>query len=199
MNGLTKRPQFPIFKFSESSLYKSKESVCVCVCVCVYVCLKYLFRSGSDWPESFNMTAAWFKGVQCHICLDYNDTINKLFQRCFTNSASIVNHSHHCHYVPEPITAHRSHVFTRANHCRAHPHNIPWEKSAGSSVPFSAAKLTVVDILRLNEEIRTRGDDKLELVKMGFCPKVSTSSKCLQARKHVSIGGKRHHTNQSQS
>ena len=24
------------------------------------------------------MAAAWFKGVQCRICLDYNDTVNKL-------------------------------------------------------------------------------------------------------------------------
>ena len=27
--------------------------------------------------------------------------------------------------APEPITAHHSHVCTRANHCRAHPHDIP--------------------------------------------------------------------------
>ena len=29
--------------------------------------------------------------------------------------------------------------------------------------------------------------------------KMSASGKCLQARKHVLIGGKRHHTNQSQN
>ena len=50
---------------------------------------------------------------QRHICLDYNDTVNKLFHKCFMNSASIVKHSHH------------NHVRTRANHCRAHPNNIP--------------------------------------------------------------------------
>ena len=85
--------------------------VCVCVCVCarMRVCLKYLCRSGSDWPEIFNMAATWFKGVQQWICLDYNDTVNKWFQKWFTNFASIVNHSHH------------SHVRTRANHCRAPP------------------------------------------------------------------------------
>ena len=43
-------------------------SVWVCVCVCVCVCLKYLCRSGSDWP--FNMAAG--KSVQRRICLDYN-------------------------------------------------------------------------------------------------------------------------------
>ena len=75
------------------------------LCLSVCVCLKYLCRSGSDWPESFNMAAAWFKGVQRRIYLDYDDTVNKWFQKCFTNSASIANHSHH------------SHVRTRANHC----------------------------------------------------------------------------------
>ena len=29
--------------------------------------------------------------------------------------------------------------------------------------------------------------------------KVSATRKCLQARKHIPIGGKRHHTNQSQN
>ena len=77
----------------------------LCVCVCLYVCLKDLCRSGSDWSESFNMAAVWFKGVQRRICLGYNDTVNKWFNKCFTNSASIVNHSHH------------SHMRTRANHC----------------------------------------------------------------------------------
>ena len=43
------------------------------------------------------MAAAWFKGVQRRICLDYNNTVNKLFHKCFTNSTSIANHSHHGH------------------------------------------------------------------------------------------------------
>ena len=55
--------------------------------------------------EIFNMAAAWFKGVQRCICLDYNDTVNKLFQKCFTNSGSIVDSNHH------------RHMCTRANHC----------------------------------------------------------------------------------
>ena len=70
------------------------------MCVSVYVCLKYLCRSGSDWPEVFNMAASWFEGVR-RICLNYNDTVNK-FHQCFKNSASVVNHSH---------------MRTRANHC----------------------------------------------------------------------------------
>ena len=55
------------------------------------------------------MAAVWFKGVQRLICLDV-DTVNKLFHKVFTDSASIVNHSQ---------------VRTRANHYRAHPHGTP--------------------------------------------------------------------------
>ena len=57
--------------------------------LCLCVCLKYLCISGSDWPEIFNMAAAWFKVVQRWICSDYNDTVNKWFHKWFTNSASI--------------------------------------------------------------------------------------------------------------
>ena len=74
-------------------LYIKARNLCLSVCVC----LKYLCGSGSGWPESFHMAAAWFKGVQRCICLDYNDTVNVLFQKCFTNSTSIANHSHHSH------------------------------------------------------------------------------------------------------
>ena len=38
-----------------------------------------------------------------------------------------------------------------------------------------------------------------ETVKTGFCHESVCKPKCLQARKHVPIGGKRHHTNQSQN
>ena len=87
------------------------------------------------------MAAAWFNGVQRRICLDYNDTVNKLFRKCFTDSASIANHSHH------------SHVHTRANHCTPHlkkqadlylqRHELDRD-FAGGSVSFCASKLTVV-------------------------------------------------------
>ena len=71
--------------------------------------LKYVCGSGSDWFESFNMAAVWFKGVPRWIYLDYKGTVNKLFHKCFTNSASTVHRSHH------------SHVCTRANHCAPEP------------------------------------------------------------------------------
>ena len=82
------------------------------LCLSGYLCFKFLCGSGSDWPESFNMTAACC--VQRRNCLDYNDTVNKLFNKCFTNSTSIVNHSH---------------VHTRANHCRAQAHDTPYKTS----------------------------------------------------------------------
>ena len=94
-------------QFSPISFYKSKG---ISLCLCVYVWVRY--------PEILNMAAVWFKGVQHRICLDYTDTsmINKLFHKCFSNSASIAK----CSIVmcaPEPITAHHSHVRTRTNHC----------------------------------------------------------------------------------
>ena len=81
-------------------------NLCLSVCVCASVPVISL----RDWPD---MASAWFKGVQRRICSDYNDTVNDLFHKCFTKSASIANRSHH------------SHVRTRANHCRAQTHDIP--------------------------------------------------------------------------
>ena len=73
----------------------------------VYVCHKYPCRSGSDWSESFNVAAAWFNGVQHRIYLDY-DTVNKLFHKCFTNSASIINLSHSSKWLQPLVCAHQS-------------------------------------------------------------------------------------------
>ena len=93
--------------------------MCVCVraCVraCVCVCLKYLCRSGSDWPENFNMDAVWLKGVQPQICLDYKDTveINDLINDIrFPPALSTIA-------TPPEF------VHPKANHCRAHPHAPP--------------------------------------------------------------------------
>ena len=82
-----------------------KQGISVCLCVCVF--LKYLCGSWSDGPESFHVATARFKGAQCCICSDCNDTVNNFFQKCFKNFASIANQSHD------------SHVHTRANHHRA--------------------------------------------------------------------------------
>ena len=98
--------------WSEHYLSIKARNLCLSVCVC----LKYLCRSGSDWPEIFNMAAAWFEGVQCRICLDYNYTVNKWFHKWFTNSASTVNHSI-VTGAPEPPSLQSS------------PHDAPWETS----------------------------------------------------------------------
>ena len=84
--------------------------MCVCVRVCVF--LKYLCGSGLDRPESFHMAAAWFKGVQHRICLDCNDTVNNLFHKCFTNSASIANCSHHSHVCTRAKTHDNNQIYT---------------------------------------------------------------------------------------
>ena len=81
---------------------------------CHYMC--WLNSSMSIYYILYSIYYIWLKGVPRRICLDYNDTFNKLFQKCFTNSASIVHRGHH------------SHVPTRANHCRAYVHDIPYNK-----------------------------------------------------------------------
>ena len=104
----------------------------VCLSVCVF--LKYLCGSGSDWAESFNMAAAWFKGVPRQICLDCNDTVNKLFHKCFTHSTSIVHQSHHSqvrtranHYTPEPC----------ANRSQSLQSSLPQHKTLSSTGRYS--------------------------------------------------------------
>ena len=110
------------------SLYKSKESlsVCLCVCVCVCVCVPQISRGSRV----------------CDICLDCSEIVNKLFHKCFTNSASIVHQGHH------------SYMCTRANHCRAQATTYLTKQAdlylqqreldrdfAGSSVPFCSVHL----------------------------------------------------------
>ena len=150
MDGPLPWPAKPNKFLYEGCLYLSikARNVCLSVCVCVCVFLKYLCRSGSHWSESLNMAAAWFKGVRRRISLDCNDTVKKLFHKCFTNSTSIVHRSHH------------SHVCTRANHCSGPRHTLrnkqiytcssaSWTRILPAvrsrSVVFCASKLTVVD------------------------------------------------------
>ena len=73
------------------------------------------------------MAAAWFKGVQRWICLDYNDTVYYFINSLRIPLAlSIIATIDMC--APEPITVHHSHVRTRANHCRVQPHNTTYLK-----------------------------------------------------------------------
>ena len=85
------------------------------------------------------MAAVRFKGLQRRICLDYNDTINKLFQKCFTNSASIANKSHHSH-VPTRATKR----LKKQADLYLQRHELDWNFADGS-VLFCASKFTVVD------------------------------------------------------
>ena len=52
------------------------------------------------------MAAVWFKGVQHQICLDYNDTVNELLYKYFTNSASIVNRNHQSQSLQSSLPQH---------------------------------------------------------------------------------------------
>ena len=63
--------------------------------LCVCVCLKNL-RIRLTWDFQHGCCGWRLKDVQPRICFHYKDTV-KLFNKCFTNSASIVNHSHHSH------------------------------------------------------------------------------------------------------
>ena len=90
------------------------------------------------------MAAAWFKGVRRRICLDYNDTVNKLFHKCFTNSAALSTGATTVTCAPEPITAELKPTTTSRF--------IPAAVRAGPGfcrrfgpVLFCASKLTVVD------------------------------------------------------
>ena len=88
------------------STYRSIKimNLCVCVCVCVCVFLKYLCGSGSDWSESFNMAAAWFKGVQCCICLDCNDTLINYFINALQIPRALSTGATTVMCAPEPPT-----------------------------------------------------------------------------------------------
>ena len=78
------------------------------------------------------MAAGWIKGVQCRICLDCNDTVNKLFHKCFT--------------IPEQITADLTSMtyLEKQVDLYLQRHELDWD-FAGGPVPFCASKLTVVD------------------------------------------------------
>ena len=131
---------------SVANLSIKARNLCLCVCLSVYVCLKYLCRTGSDWSESFSMAAAWFKGVQRRICLDYNDTINKLFHKCFTNLLALSKISTIATCAPEPITAELKPTTYLKKQADLYLHCCELDRDfAGGSVPFCASKLTVVD------------------------------------------------------
>ena len=127
-------------------------SVCLSVCVCVYMCSSNSFADkvqGCVTPDLFGLQPL----------INYFINARQIPQALST----IVHHSPPHTTVmcaPEPITAHHSHVRTRANHYRAQAHDIPEETSgfipaaarAGPGfcrrfvpVLFCASKLTVVD------------------------------------------------------
>ena len=132
---------------SVSNLSIKARSLClsVCVCVCVRVCVCMCSSNiSADQDQADLRVFTWLLRVSrvCNVAFVW--TVNNLFQKCFTNSTSIANHSHH------------SHMRTRANHCRAHRDPPPLTCSGASwtvilpavrscSVLSCATKLTAVD------------------------------------------------------
>ena len=112
-----------VFPVSQKiSLYKSKESLCVCVCMCGSNISAHQDQTDlrfSAWlllgSRVWNITFVWTTMIQL-----INYFINSVpIPLALLTVATIVT----C--APEPITAHHSHVPTRANHSRAHFHDIP--------------------------------------------------------------------------
>ena len=122
--------------------------VCVCVCGCVFLWVKNLCGSGSHWPETFNMAAAWFNGAHLSICLDCNDTVYKLFHKCFTNSAE------HCPLEPPQSHAHQSQSLTWRNKQIYTSSSTSWTgilpAVRSSSVLFCASKTDCCGLMTLN-------------------------------------------------
>ena len=97
-------------------------SVCVCVCICAS-------NISADQNQTDLRLSTWLlRGSRvCNVGFVWtamipliNYFINALqIPRALSTGATTVT----C--APEPITAHRGHVRTRANHCRAQAHDIP--------------------------------------------------------------------------
>ena len=86
--------QQPPLSILETHLSIKARNLCLSVCVCVpQISLQIRIRLTWKFPHG----AAWLKGLQRRICLNYNDTVNKWFHKCFMNSASIANCSHYSH------------------------------------------------------------------------------------------------------
>ena len=128
------------------SLYKSKESLSVCLCVCVCVCVCACVRVCVCIPQiSLCLRVCDFAFVWAAMIPLINYFIDALqIPRALSIEATTVT----C--TPEPITAHLSHVHTRANHCRAHLkkqvdlylqwRELDWDFASGY-VPFCSVHL----------------------------------------------------------
>ena len=92
------------------------------------------------------MAVAWFKGVQRHICLDYNDTVNTFFINALQILQALSTRATTVTRTPEPITAELTSMTYLKKQAGLHlqQHEVD-QDFAGGSVPFCASKLTIVD------------------------------------------------------
>ena len=150
------------------------KNICLSVCLSVYLCLKYFCGSGSDWPESFNMAAACFKGVQLRICLDCNDTVNKLFHKCLTNSRALSTRATTVTCAPEPITAEPTATPHLKKQADLYLQRRELDRDfAGGSVPFCSVHLNwllwINETKRVwTESVRVWGDTEMPRQQSGI-------------------------------
>ena len=91
------------------------------------------------------MAAARFKGVQRHICLDYNDTIINYFRNALPILLALLTIVTIVMCAPEPITAElipTTYLKKQAD-LYLQRHKLDWD-FAGSSVLFGASKPRVL-------------------------------------------------------
>ena len=101
-------------------------NLCLSVFVCMCVFLKYLYGSGSDW---LMWVSTWLLlgSRVCNVTFVWTTMtpwINN-FRNALQIPLTLLTIVTIVTCTPGPITAYRSNVRTRANHCRAHCHPPP--------------------------------------------------------------------------
>ena len=100
-------------------------SVCLSVCLCVCVCICASNISADQDQTDLRVSTWLLRGSRvCNVIyvwtamlpwINYFRNASGIQQALSTGATTVM-------WAPEPITAHRSQVRTRANHCRTHPH-----------------------------------------------------------------------------
>ena len=92
------------------------------------------------------MAAAWFKGVQCRVCLESNDTGNTYFRNALRIPRALQTIATIVMCAPESITAEPDSTTHLKKQADLYLQRRELDRDfAGSSVLFCASKLTVVD------------------------------------------------------
>ena len=111
-------------------LYKSKKSLSVCVSVCLSVCLCMCASNISAHQDQTDLrVSTWLLHTSrvCKVAFVWTTMLPLInyFINAFRSPLALSTIATIVMCAPEPVTAHHSHVCTRANHCRARFHDIP--------------------------------------------------------------------------